>query len=417
MYTEATMIPINEASVVGLMHWISRNCKDVRSFKDMEEPVFLALVRQYELSHDEPVDILDQPNLLEKWKDAHSFLSLRGKGLLQSVRRSTAFSFFGSRFNGLHPAASSARDELARYLEPRLKSMFFLTSEDVLLTNHIREHWDILHSMSADAVDIYAYFRHRNPKFNAYEQMKSVRSIPGVRQIRGIDLPCIIFWHEDNYAIVSLNDSTQTQQALTQKLRYVFSQTGASPGRALGTRADPQEALLQLGEIAIHTSQRMARELYAKPTRETPPSNEIFISYKHAHRNKIETLADGLKQAGMKVWFDAYIEQGQPYQWEISKHLVKAWVVIVAFSRDVFPSGGDNSGWVIAEAEAARNRLGSTGRYIPILIESGNYLEVPFNIDQTTDLAKWLNTKPPSFEHPSWLNFLKRIRDLDSGRS
>jgi hypothetical protein len=54
------------------------------------------------------------------------------------------------------------------------------------------------------------------------------------------------------------------------------------------------------------------------------------------------------------VWFDASLEAGETFNTEISRHVRAARVVLVCWTPDAFPHGGDSSGWVVSEAAIGR---------------------------------------------------------------
>ena len=87
---------------------------------------------------------------------------------------------------------------------------------------------------------------------------------------------------------------------------------------------------------------------------------EIFLSYSHEDKTKVEPLARALEAQGWIVFWDKRIPAGKSWSDVLEEQLSGAKCVIVVWSaRSV------RSDWVREEAENARNRR----VLIPILIE------------------------------------------------
>ncbi len=77
---------------------------------------------------------------------------------------------------------------------------------------------------------------------------------------------------------------------------------------------------------------------------------DVFISYAHEDRPKVEKLAEVLEPAGFSVWWDRRLETGSEFSRDIEKELNEAKTAIVAWS-----AASVGSHWVRDEAAAARD--------------------------------------------------------------
>jgi uncharacterized membrane protein YhaH (DUF805 family) len=111
---------------------------------------------------------------------------------------------------------------------------------------------------------------------------------------------------------------------------------------------------------------------------------DVFISYKRRLRPRVETLARALRSLKLDVWFDASLEAGSSFSAEISREVRGAKCVLVCWSNDAFPHGGDENGWVLGEAQIGRKR----NVLVPVLIEPTE-LDPPWNTIHTEDLIGW----------------------------
>ena len=93
--------------------------------------------------------------------------------------------------------------------------------------------------------------------------------------------------------------------------------------------------------------------------------SDIFISYKRRLRPQVERIAGALRELGLDVWFDAALEPGVSFSAEISHEVRNAGCVLVCWSNDAFPHGGDENGWVLGEASIGRKR----GRLVTVMLE------------------------------------------------
>lgn len=128
---------------------------------------------------------------------------------------------------------------------------------------------------------------------------------------------------------------------------------------------------------------------------------DVFISYKRRLRPRVEEIAATLRAAGVTVWYDAALEAGMSFSAEISNEVRTAGCVLVCWSDDAFPRGGDTSGWVVGEATIGHDR----SRLVPVLLEEAE-LDPPWNTLHTESLIGWSPDKP---DDVGWRNVLAAI--------
>ena len=106
---------------------------------------------------------------------------------------------------------------------------------------------------------------------------------------------------------------------------------------------------------------------------------DIFMSYAHGDRQKVEKLAAALEDKGYSVWWDRHIVGGAEFSKDIETALKDAKVVIVAWS-----AGAIDSHWVRDEAVYARDN----NILIPIRVDE---TETPlgFRQVQAIDFNNW----------------------------
>lgn len=130
---------------------------------------------------------------------------------------------------------------------------------------------------------------------------------------------------------------------------------------------------------------------------------DVFISYRRAHRQKVEVICQRLEALGVSCWYDRSIESGDQFRQQIKTQLMAARAVIVCWTADCFAA--DDSGWVRWEAEEARNQK----KLVPTKLELVTP-EPPFNLDQNEDLTEWFGLSEherPNFE--PWQRVLQRL--------
>ncbi|HZY67041.1 MAG TPA: toll/interleukin-1 receptor domain-containing protein, partial [Devosia sp.] len=124
--------------------------------------------------------------------------------------------------------------------------------------------------------------------------------------------------------------------------------------------------------------------------------SDVFISYKRRLRPRVEQIAAALRDLKIDVWFDAALEPGVSFSAEISHEVRNAGCVLVCWSDDAFPHGGDENGWVLGEASIGRKR----GRLVTVTLEETEF-DPPWNMihserligfdptDFTADRSAW----------------------------
>ena len=106
---------------------------------------------------------------------------------------------------------------------------------------------------------------------------------------------------------------------------------------------------------------------------------DIFISYSSEDKTNVRLIAELLEQQGWTVWWDRQIPIGQRFDSVIEEELVKAYCVIVIWTRRSVASE-----WVKNEANEA-SRL---GKLVPLLLEDVP-LPLAFKRTETALLAGW----------------------------
>lgn len=110
--------------------------------------------------------------------------------------------------------------------------------------------------------------------------------------------------------------------------------------------------------------------------------SDVFISYKRRLRPQVERIATALRDLKVDVWFDAALEPGVSFSAEISHEVRNAGCVLVCWTDDAFPHGGDENGWVLGEASIGRKR----GRLVTVMLEETE-LDPPWNTIHTERLV------------------------------
>ena len=129
---------------------------------------------------------------------------------------------------------------------------------------------------------------------------------------------------------------------------------------------------------------------------------DVFISYKRRLRPRVEEIAEALRGLGLSVWYDAALEVGSSFSAEISHEVRTAECVLVCWSDDAFPHGGDTHGWVVGEATIGQDR----GRLVPVLLDADAQLDPPWNTIHTVDLSRWA---PEATDQSGWQSVLGAI--------
>jgi hypothetical protein len=128
----------------------------------------------------------------------------------------------------------------------------------------------------------------------------------------------------------------------------------------------------------------------------------VFVSYKRENDTAVRRLVEGLRDAGLHVWWDQDIAPDAPWEATIERKLNAANVVIVAWSEAAVASEN-----VKAEARRAR----SSGRLIQVFVEP---CEPPlfFGERQGVNLSNWNgDARDPRFQA-----VLAAVRALEAGK-
>jgi hypothetical protein len=118
---------------------------------------------------------------------------------------------------------------------------------------------------------------------------------------------------------------------------------------------------------ALRRSLTLAGSAKIAPTPSTA-SHDVFISYSHANRPIIDTLAVDLASRNIKAWWDYEILGGQHFRRTILDALNAARAVIVVWSE-----ASANSRYVLDEAERAFH----SGKLVPTYVDGFNPEQIP----------------------------------------
>jgi hypothetical protein len=109
-------------------------------------------------------------------------------------------------------------------------------------------------------------------------------------------------------------------------------------------------------------------------------ANDIFFSYSHKDRERIEPIINGFKKNGWTVFYDVDIGPNEDWQKIIEARLQTMYAVIVAWSKNSLASD-----WVKYEATAAANR----NRLFSIQLDAELELPELFNKRKPVDFTQW----------------------------
>ncbi len=133
----------------------------------------------------------------------------------------------------------------------------------------------------------------------------------------------------------------------------------------------------------------------------TAQAPEIFISYARSSVGVARQVADALRQAGYRIWWDDDLPAHRAYSEVIEERLNAAKAVVVIWSADAAKSE-----WVRAEADSARQ-----ARKLVQLSIDGALPPMPFNQLQCPTLRDW----DGSADHPGWRKLESSIAELVRG--
>jgi tetratricopeptide (TPR) repeat protein len=106
---------------------------------------------------------------------------------------------------------------------------------------------------------------------------------------------------------------------------------------------------------------------------------DVFLSYARPNAQAAERIAEGLRAAGLSVWFDKDLPAHRSYSDVIEEQLEAAAAVVVLWSKDSV-----GSQWVRSEANRARE----TDRLVQLRLDDAR-LPMPFDQIQCADLKRW----------------------------
>jgi hypothetical protein len=95
-------------------------------------------------------------------------------------------------------------------------------------------------------------------------------------------------------------------------------------------------------------------------------SYDVFLSYNAKDKPRVRRLAERLKEAGLRVWFDEWnIRVGEIISLKVEEGLEQSRVLVLCISPNAF-----GSGWVALERSTAIHRDPSNEgrRFIPLLL-------------------------------------------------
>lgn len=131
---------------------------------------------------------------------------------------------------------------------------------------------------------------------------------------------------------------------------------------------------------------------------------DVFIAYKRRLRSRVESIVRRLEAKGLTVWYDAQLKAGTSFSAEINEEVRKARSVLVLWSDDAFPHGGDSNGWVLGEATIGRRR----GVLVPAILEPAD-LDPPWSSLHTADLTS-LHADVP--DTPGWQDVMAALSSI-----
>jgi len=106
---------------------------------------------------------------------------------------------------------------------------------------------------------------------------------------------------------------------------------------------------------------------------------DIFVSYAHLNKTRVNAIAEGLARAGFSLWWDDHLRTGDDFTMEIERELDAAKCVVVAWS-----DAARNSLWVRAEATEALD----AGKLVQIRLDNAKP-PLPFTIVEMLDFSSW----------------------------
>lgn len=125
---------------------------------------------------------------------------------------------------------------------------------------------------------------------------------------------------------------------------------------------------------------------------------DVFIAYKREDQARVEQLRAALAQAGVTVWFDAYLEIGADWRPQVARAIERARAMIVCWTPAACASA-----YVTEEARAGFER----SVLAPVRFEACE-IPAPFDATHALDLSSWNG----EIERAEFVQLLHRIERL-----
>jgi hypothetical protein len=132
---------------------------------------------------------------------------------------------------------------------------------------------------------------------------------------------------------------------------------------------------------------------------------QIFLSYAHEDKEKVERILHALKAKNFPVFIDQDMPSGVDWEKVLKAKLQTAYAVVVVWSSHAM-----NSKWMAVEVAAGLEK----DRLFPILIERGVTLPNSFSHKHAADLSNW-NGDPTAPEFDAALSLLKLLWESQVG--
>jgi formylglycine-generating enzyme required for sulfatase activity len=324
-----------------------------------------------------------------------SFLDLVGESRLEDVSALKSDQLYiaitrrDSFFNPNHPPGPKLemmgnRDDYRRYRFIDNHLLFFAAGSDYwLLHDYVQKYIGELHELSADFADIY-FVEQRSGKWDVhgFELRRTLKSIPGISDIRNSQFPCLFLWSNDEHLILPLGHLQKADSLLKTYIRQIFD--------ILEIRNRPldREMIYEICDLPFSAFRDRSERI---ATRANPV--DLFVSYKREDRRKIESLVHGLEQEGRRVWFDSALRAGDYFPAIITAQIEAATGIMPVWS-----SKSIESRFVQEEAAAGLEEL------IPVRIENV-YPPLPFRQYHVLDLIDW----DGSYQSSKWHVFGEQV--------
>jgi hypothetical protein len=341
------MGPISEPSILAFLHYLSENHPEIKTLANLSEDALKGLILEFEGARN-PYDSCRGTHPT-RWKN---FIADPISGGLPTRKR-VAFSLrklrFKSRFKSI------AIDPLERYRLIPNKAIFFYTSEDTDLSAYLTQHWDAIHEMSGDYVDIYDYeIRISSGNRGQYQSftrdyVQSLSNIPGLTlgSIMDCGLPCLCVWSMESSVTIPLADVTSSKKKLRNRIFNIIKVLARS-GALTEWQVDELESIKQVERFGQTASF----------SRLDPIPCDVFISYTRSERSLADSVGKQLDRRGLVPWFDQGIPCGDRFRSRIRVQMEYAGVSLICLTERA-----KKSPWVLFESLFA-SELGTA---LPVL--------------------------------------------------